>query len=112
MRQILTRVVFLSLFAILISGCNDCGSFEEGDVGTCSDGCNTCSCDGEEVSSTAIGCGGPPGPAAGKLHCQEGEQSYRHGARWTCASGLGECTCSDGDVLQSEARADAGSASG
>jgi hypothetical protein len=94
--------------AALSAGCDEeCHegerSYVKGDTWTCSDGCNTCSCVGDDqIQKTLIGCVDEPGPAAGKLHCSEGKASYRHGTSWECAkSSDSECTlcsCDDGDI--------------
>ena len=69
---------------------------------TCSDGCNFCECtaaDGEteSISSSLIGCSGPPGPAAGKLLCEDARGEHRHGDSWDCGN-CQRCTCNDGTI--------------
>jgi len=77
--------------------CEDAGrTFEEGSQWTCSDGCNSCACNNGETTTTAIGCEGPPGEAAGKLLCFNGDKWVKHGTTWACDDGC--CECIDGDV--------------
>jgi len=45
-----------------------------------------------------MACSSPPGPAAGKLMCWEGNFMHMHGEIWVCANGCDECTCSDGHL--------------
>jgi len=82
--------------------CEDAGrTFENGAIWTCSDGCNGCSCSDGTVTSTLIGCGSPPGPAAGKLKCWSGSYWQTHGDTWACNDdSCFECTCDDGRVLR------------
>ena len=76
----------------------------EGQQLTCVDGCNTCLCKSGQPTSTAIGCTGAPGPAAGKFQCKEGGTWHPHGTSWTCADGCSSCSCDDGKVsTQAEA---------
>ena len=80
-------------------GCRDGDlRFQDGDVWTCSDGCNSCGCDDGLVSTTGIFCSSPPGPAAGRLICREGGFQYMHGETWVCSDGVTHCSCSDGNV--------------
>jgi len=64
---------------------------------TCSDGCNSCVCTDGTVTSTLMGCGGPPGEAAGKLKCFNGDEWVEHGRTWDCDGAC--CQCVDGDVV-------------
>ena len=80
---------------------------------TCSDGCNFCECtsaDGktESISSSLIACSGPPGPAAGKLLCEDAGGVHTHGASWECGV-CQRCTCDDGTIeRQADGVCDAG----
>ncbi|MDD9970894.1 MAG: hypothetical protein OXR73_31945 [Myxococcales bacterium] len=110
MRAVGTIVIGLCLLpgCDLILGCEEGGrDFSDGEVWTCSDGCNSCSCSGGEVVSTAAHCGGPPGPAAGKLICQYTTGSFRHGRIWDCPE-FDRCLCVDGRIVRDPGGADAG----
>jgi hypothetical protein len=96
--------LFALAFVVGANACKD-GScedgdrtYEDGDVWTCSDGCNHCGCHDGMKSTTAIGCPEPPGEAAGKLQCWEGERWHVHGMPWTCRDGCSICTCNDGEL--------------
>jgi len=90
-----------------VTGCDDAScsvgdrTYEDGEHWTCADGCNECSCSEGTIESTAAGCLGPPGPAAGKRMCFEGDVWRKHDASWTCADGCTQCSCSDGEVAKS-----------
>lgn len=92
-------VVFAGVVAC-DSSCDGGGrTFAEGDVWTCSDGCNSCSCNEGQVTSTLIGCPSPPGPAANKLSCWDQNYWQPHGTSWAC-SDCDVCSCSDGAVVR------------
>jgi hypothetical protein len=103
-RFALLGLALLSLMSMATAGCessscHDAGrEFADGEQWTCADGCNYCGCDDGAITHTAMGCAEPPGPAAGKLVCQD-RGVHRHGEVWVCADGCSECTCSDGDVV-------------
>jgi hypothetical protein len=71
-------------------------TFAEGSHWTCSDGCNSCSCDDGETTSTLMACAGPPGESAGKLRCLNGSEWVAHGTTWNCDDRC--CECVDGNV--------------
>jgi hypothetical protein len=97
----------------LESSCEDAGrEFPHGANWTCSDGCNSCVCQNGTVTSTLIGCPSPPGPAAGKLKCWDGNHWQTHGDQWSCNDdGCSECRCNDGTVVR-EARCSEGGEEG
>lgn len=77
-------------------------SYENGAVWTCSDGCNTCGCKDGQVTTTSAACIGPPGPAAGKLSCEDTNYWHRHGECWSCRDDGGDvCRCRDGRLTRS-----------
>ena len=98
------RVGILTVFLVAFGAtacddgsCEDAGrTFAEGSIWTCADGCNGCSCQDGMVTSTLMACGGPPGEAAGKLKCFDGDEWVEHGRTWDCDEGC--CRCVDGDV--------------
>jgi hypothetical protein len=92
------------------SSCEDAGrEFEEGAIWTCSDGCNGCSCQDGIITSSAIGCPSPPGPAAGKLKCWDGSYWQTHGDHWSCKDdGCSECSCNDGTVVRERSCSEGG----
>jgi len=65
-------------------------SYSDGETWQCSDGCNTCSCNSGEVSSTLMLC-----PS---LNCYEGGLSYSDGETWQCSDGCNTCSCNSGEV--------------
>jgi hypothetical protein len=74
--------------------CEDGGrQYGNGQAWTCADGCNGCTCQDGEITSTLVGCDSPPGPNAGKLSCHD-KIWHQHGTTWSCADGC--CTCDDG----------------
>jgi hypothetical protein len=84
------------------ASCEDAGrTFESGAEWTCSDGCNGCLCQDGTITSTAMGCPSPPGPAAGKLKCWSGSYWQTHGDHWTCNDdGCSDCSCNDGHIVR------------
>jgi hypothetical protein len=104
-RASLAAALGLLFVALGLSACGDecvdgARTYRKGDTWTCSDGCNTCSCAGaDQVETTAKACSGEPGPAAGKLFCDDGDTLHQHGSSWKCGSGeaaCAMCTCNDG----------------
>src|SRR5262245_35943476 len=105
-------VVLCGLLVFAAEGCDtscdsDGRTFEDGDVWTCPDGCNVCSCDDGTIQSTLVGCEGEPGPAANKLLCSVDGARHGHGDTWSCER-CGTCECNDGQVVcASESEGDA-----
>jgi hypothetical protein len=83
-------------------GCEDAGrDFAKSAIWTCSDGCNICTCEEGDVTSTDMACPQPPGPAAGKLKCWSGSYWQTHGDHWTCNDdACSDCSCNDGRVIR------------
>jgi hypothetical protein len=81
------------------ASCEDRGTVHaSGTSWTCSDGCNTCSCDNGVTSSTLIGCG-PPQPSSCNVFTADGGQTtYASGQSWTSGPCDDQCTCIDGTV--------------
>jgi hypothetical protein len=114
-------VAALGLSVLVLGGCEEApASCEDGDRTyadgahwTCSDGCNFCGCSDGSVTTTAIGCPEPPGPAAGKLQCHSEADDfwYTHGDTWAC-DGCSTCSCSDGETLVEERACSEGGAPG
>jgi hypothetical protein len=100
--KIMTRilVVLMALAAVACdSSCEQAGrTYEDGDVWTCSDGCNSCGCTDGQMSSTGMACSEPPAEGAGQLQCNEGGVWHAHGHPWTCSDGCSVCTCDDGQL--------------
>ena len=96
------------------ASCEDAGrEFPEGAIWTCSDGCNGCSCEDGVITSTAIGCPSPPGPAAGKLKCFDGSYWQTHGTHGTCLDdGCSDCSCNDGHIAREPSCAVGGDGAG
>ena len=97
-------VVGLSLSLLACEGsvgasCDDGErTYRDGAQWTCKDGCNNCGCSDGSVLTTAIGCSEPPGPAAGKLKCEEAGAWHTHGDSWTTKAGC-ELSCDDGELV-------------
>ena len=60
---------------------------------SCSDGCNYCDCEEQDViGSTLMGCFDSGAPEAG---CVAGMFLVDYGTSWTAADGSGSCTCQE-----------------
>lgn len=128
-RHVLVRSVFI-LIAFGPGCAPDCEegghAYDDGDVWTCSDGCNTCFCRGNTVGSTLMECaddtsdresGSTPAtctdddapPATGQSVCSDSSEGvHEHGQSWTCADGCNDCICLDGEVARTGLECSAG----
>lgn len=76
-----------ALLALLACGapCKDSGTtYASGESWTCSDGCNTCSCEDGAVASTQMYCAAT---------CTDETGTYVEGDSWSCPDGCNACTC-------------------
>ncbi|HSY21761.1 MAG TPA: hypothetical protein VK841_06585 [Polyangiaceae bacterium] len=85
--------------------CIDNGvSHADGTSWTCSDGCNTCTCNNGQATSTLLACvadAAPPPPAkdAGPTPCVDNGVSHANGTSWTCSNdACGGCFCENGTI--------------
>ena len=62
----------------------------DGESWTCSDGCNTCTCENGAVASTLMAC---------DVSCVDTTGTYEPGDSWTCPDGCNTCFCEpDGGI--------------
>ena len=83
--------------------CVDDGvSHADGTSWTCSDGCNTCTCENGQIASTLVGCvadAAPPPADAGPAPCVDNGVSHANGTSWTCSNdACGGCFCENGTI--------------
>lgn len=84
--------VLFALLGCFGASCEEDGTTHvSGESWTCSDGCNTCSCEDGAIASTLMGCEA--------VTCGEG--AHEVGDTWEC--GCNTCTCDeDGSIISTD----------
>jgi hypothetical protein len=80
-------------------------SHADGTSWTCTDGCNTCTCNNGQAISTLLACAAdaapPPAKDAGPAPCVDNGVSHANGTSWTCSNdACGGCFCDNGTIAR------------